>query len=264
MFFTHFVINFQTFFLEQKFTEEIKILARKNSKLEEKIKLLQSKAVDKSQKRMLSKATLTESQYDTGASKEKILLQTEYLRRLNQPAYERVRNIKFFVLILFFLIICFRLKELETVQAELALREIEIDNLKGQLSFQQQSKAVSCSHTSISVQSAMSRMEREAEALKSKIEHMASEREELKQNLKEVLDDLHNEQLKYTSQIMQLTDHIKELENDNRFLRQSQKTGTSNECKVLRMTEKIDEYIQQLEELSSENHKLKTSYSQIK
>lgn len=75
----------------------MKILARKNSKLEEKIKLLQSKGGGEPQKRLLNKATITESQFDTGISKEKILLQTEYLRRLNQPAYERVKKFNFFL-----------------------------------------------------------------------------------------------------------------------------------------------------------------------
>lgn len=78
-------------FSDCKYNEEIKLLTRKNSKLEEKLNVLQTKASsDKSQRRLLSKATLTEPQSDTGISKEKILLQTEYLRRLNQPAYERV------------------------------------------------------------------------------------------------------------------------------------------------------------------------------
>lgn len=91
--------------LEQKFTEEIKILARKNSKLDEKIKLLQSKGdSEKSQKRLASKGTITEFQFNAGVSKEKILLQTEYLRRLNQPAYERVKKINFFfwIFVIFF------------------------------------------------------------------------------------------------------------------------------------------------------------------
>lgn len=158
----------------------------------------------------------------------------------------------------------FRFKELENVQAELALREIEIDNLKEQLRLQPQTKTISSSHTSISVQSAMNRMEREADTLKSKINVMASERDELQQNLKEVLDDQHNEQLSYTSQILKLTDQIKKLENDNRFLRESQLTGTSNESKVFRMSEKIDGYVMQLDGLSAENSKLKTSYNQIK
>lgn len=160
--------------------------------------------------------------------------------------------------------ILFRFKELENVQAELAMREIEIDNLKEQLRLQPPAKTISSSHTSISVQSAMNRMEREADTLKSKINVMASERTELQQNLKEVLDDLHKEQLSYTSQILKLTDQIKKLENDNRFLRESQMTGTSNESKVFRMSEKIDGYIMQLDELSAENSKLKTSYNQIK
>ncbi len=157
-------------------------------------------------------------------------------------------------------------KELESVQAQLAMREIEIDKLNDQLYSQSQSKLTTChhTHTSISVQSAMSRMERESEALKSKIENITSEREELKKNLKEVLDELHTEQLSYTTQILQLTDQIKHLENDNRFLRDTQLTGTSNESKVLRLTEKIEDYLRQLEELSAENRKLKSSYSQIK
>lgn len=110
----------------------------------------------------------------------------------------------------------------------------------------------------------MNRMERETEALKSKINNMTSEREDLKQNLKEVLDELHNEQLSYSSQILKYTDQIKQLENDNRFLRESHQTGSSNESRILRMTEKLEEYTRQLDELSSENRKLKSSYSQIK
>lgn len=63
------------------------------------MRLLQSKVGGEPKKRLLNKATLTESQFDTGVSKEKILLQTEYLRRLNQPAYERVKKFEFFFLI---------------------------------------------------------------------------------------------------------------------------------------------------------------------
>lgn len=254
------------FLSEQKFTEENKILARKNSKLEEKIKLLQSKVEnEKPQKR--SASTKTEPQYQTGEgkiSKEKILLQTEYLRRLNQPAYERVNKINFFFRSFLFVNTDLQLKELENAQTQLAMREIEIDNLKEQLCLQSQSKAVSCSHVSISVQSAMGRMERESDALKSKIERLDNDREDLKQNLKEVLDQLHNEQLSYSAQVLKLTDQIKQLENDNRFLRDTQLTGSSNESKVLRLTQKIDDYNRQLEELSFENRKLKTSCGQIR
>lgn len=257
-------LSLTIFLSEQKFTEEIKILARKNTKLDEKIKLLQSKAdIEKPQKRLASKGTITESQYNTGVSKEKILLQTEYLRRLNQPAYERVKQINFFVI---FVLFCndIRFQELENAQTQLAMREIEIDSLKEQLISQPQNKTNSCSHKSISVQSAMSRMEREADTLKSKIERMASDREDLKQNLKEVLDQLHNEQLSYTSQILGLTDQIKKLENDNRFLRDTQMTGTSSESKVKRMTQQIEEYVRELKESGLENQRLKTSYNQIR
>lgn len=79
-----------TVFSEQTYSEEIKILARKNAKLEEKLQLLQSKGSN--DKRMLNKGTVTETQHENGFSKEKLLLQTEYLRRLNQPVYERVRT----------------------------------------------------------------------------------------------------------------------------------------------------------------------------
>lgn len=144
------------------------------------------------------------------------------------------------------------------------MREIEIDNLKEQLISQPQNKTTSCSHKSISVQSAMSRMEREAGTLKSKIERMTSDREDLKQNLKEVLDQLHNEQLSYTSQILGLTDQIKKLENDNRFLRETQMTGTSTESKVKRMTQQMEEYVRELKESGLENQRLKTSYNQIR
>lgn len=156
------------------------------------------------------------------------------------------------------------LQELENAQTQLAMREIEVDSLKEQLRSQPQKMSVNCTHTSISVQSAMSRMEREADSLKAKIEHMANERENLKQNLKEVLDELHNEQLSYTSQLLKLTDQIKHLETDNRFLRDSKLQGTTNESEVLKLTVKLEESIRQLEELSSENRKLKSSYSQIK
>lgn len=159
-------------------------------------------------------------------------------------------------------------KELENVQAQLAMREIEIDRLreqlKEQLNLPLQPKPVHCTHTSISVQSAMSRMERETEALQSKVIEISCERDELKESLKDVLNDLHNEQLSYTTQILQLTDQNKQLENDNRFLRETKLTGSSSDTKILRMTEKIDEYLRQLEELTSENRKLKSSYSQIK
>lgn len=144
------------------------------------------------------------------------------------------------------------------------MREIEVDSLKEQLRSQPQKMEVNCTHTSISVKSAMSRMEREADSLKSKIEHMANERENLKRNLKEVLDELHSEQLTYTSQLLKLTDQVKHLETDNRFLRDSKQQGTSNESEILKMTVKLEENIRQLEECSSENRKLKTSYSQIK
>lgn len=157
----------------------------------------------------------------------------------------------------------FWFKELENAQTQLAMREIEIDNLKEQL-YSQPQKAISCTHKSISVQSAMSRMEREADTLKSKIGHLTSDGEDLKQNLKEVLDQLHNEQLSYTSQILELTAQINQLENDNRFLRESQLSGTSNESKVLRMTQKIEEYVRELNEMGLENRKLKTSYNQIR
>lgn len=144
------------------------------------------------------------------------------------------------------------------------MREIEIDKLKEQLCSQPSQKPSSYSHTSISVQSAMSRMERETEALKSKIAQISTERDDLKENLKSVLNDLHNDQLSYTSEILQLNDQIKKLENEIRCLRDTQLTGTSNESRILRMTEKIDEYSRQLEELGMENRKLKSSYSQIK
>lgn len=144
------------------------------------------------------------------------------------------------------------------------MREIEIDNLKEQLTSQPPNKALSHAHTSMSVHSTMSRMEREAEALKSRIQLITSEKEELKENLKEVIDDAHNAQISYTSQVLKLTDQIKKLENDIRLLRESQLTGTSNESKVLRMTAKIDEMNQQLEESNLENRKLKASYNQIK
>lgn len=150
------------------------------------------------------------------------------------------------------------------MQTQLAMSEIEIDNLKRQLCQLQQSKAVSCTHTSISVQSVMGRMEREATALKSKVDHMASEREQLKKNLKQVLDELHGEQLSYTEQIVELKDRINKLENDNRFLRDSQLAGTSNESKFLRMKENCEEYVRQLEEMELENRKLKNSCGQIR
>lgn len=50
-------------------------------------------STEKTQRKMVNKATLTESQFENGVSKEKILMQAEYLRRLNQPAYERVTTI---------------------------------------------------------------------------------------------------------------------------------------------------------------------------
>lgn len=231
--------------------------------MEEKLDVLQSKVSnEKSQKRLSSKATLTDPQSDTAISKEKILLQTEYLRRLNQPAYERV-IISVCESTLYFITVYF-LKELENVQAELVRREIEIDNLKELLSSQPQHKPVSCTHTSISVQSAMSRMERETESLKKKIEHMTVERDDLKQNLKEIIDDYHNEQISCAAQVLALTGQIKQLENDNRSLRDSHHTGTSNENKIIRLTEEIENYIQQLNEVNSENCKLKSSYNQIK
>lgn len=153
---------------------------------------------------------------------------------------------------------------MENVQTELAMRELEIDSLKQQLFSQPTNKPVTYSHTSISVQSAMSRMERESDSLKSKIKQLTVERDELKQSLKEVIDDYHDEQIKCAAQILELNEHIKQLENDNRSMRSFQHTGSSNENKIIRMTEEIEDYIHQLEELNTENRKLKTSYNQIK
>lgn len=243
----------------------MKILARKNSKLEEKLQLLQSK--EKSGKQMHTKATVTESQHENGFSKDKLLLQTEYLRRLNQPVYERVRRTTVCVSLSEKIkkFLSFPIKELENVQSQLAMREIEIDKLNEQLNYlQSQPKTASGNRTSISVQSAMNRMERETEALKSKINHITSERDELEHSLKDVLDELQNEQLSHTSQILKLTDQIKQLNHDNHLLRESKRTGSYNEDRIGRMTGKVEEYTRQLDELSSENRKLKSSYNQIK
>lgn len=157
----------------------------------------------------------------------------------------------------------FRFKELENVQAELVKREIEIHNLREQLSSQPRSSVNYC-HSSVSVQSAMNRMEREVESLKIKIDHMATERDGLMEKLKEITDAYHKEQLSCAEQTLGLSNKIKQLENDNRTLRDSNLTGTSNENKILRLTEEIENYMQQLDEMNSENCKLKTSYNHIK
>lgn len=65
-------------------------LSRKNNKLEEKLKTLEFKVGTGPEKSLSSKGTVTEPLNDDAFSKEKIFHQTEYLRRLNQPAYERV------------------------------------------------------------------------------------------------------------------------------------------------------------------------------
>jgi len=146
------------------------------------------------------------------------------------------------------------------------MREIEIDKLKEQLCAPPTNKpsGFSNSNTSISLQIAMNRMEREADAANSKIKSLTIERDELKQNLKEILDEMHNDQLSYTTQISELTNKIKQLEHDNRFIRETQLTGASHESKFSRLTKIIEENKQELEELHSENRKLKNSYNQIK
>ncbi|KAJ6642911.1 Centrosomal protein of 135 kDa [Pseudolycoriella hygida] len=226
---------------EHAFTDEMKILSRKNSKLEEKINILQSRVADKPHKLMLTKATATEPQREATVSKEKLFLQSQYLRRLNQPAYER---------------------ELENVQTQLALREIEIDELKEQLCGAM-NKHSDVSSTTISLQTAMNRMEREADTSKLKIKKLTEECADLKQKLKEVLEELHNEQTSYTTQILELKNKIKQLQNDNR-LRETQVTGVSHDTKISRLTEQIEENHRELEELHSENRKLKNSQNQIK
>lgn len=160
--------------------------------------------------------------------------------------------------------IFFLFQELENVQAQLSERNNEIHLLKEQLAKLPQPTKLNYCHSSISVQSVMNRMEREAESYKMEIERLTAEKDEIRMKLQIAIDSHHHGQRGHTQQTAELRNTIKQLESEKRTLQQLKVVQAPNNAKIARMEEEADNYMRKIEEKVAENCALKTSLNQLK